>query len=202
MYIPSAYKVTDESQALRIMAQCNFADLVTYHDGCLQSNKLPLLVDAENKVLYGHMGRTNPQLTHLEHNCELLVIFSGPHAYVSPQWYVSDNMVPTWNFQTVQVRGKAAMVDADTLLQNLAALSDFHESGFTNSWSMDQLDPDKLTTLLNVIQGFRIEISTIECKEKMSQNRSHTDQQSIASCLQQTDDQTSRQVAEIMLKNL
>lgn len=202
MYIPKAFEIKDNSMAMEIMSRWNFADLVTCHNGALTSNKLPFLLDRETKSLYGHMGRSNPQLQHLEQCDALVVVFSGPHSYISPQWYVSDNMVPTWNYQTVQVKGTASFIDDDILLQTLSDLSNLHESGFPKPWSIQQLDPDKLNAMLNAIQGFKIEISQIQHKEKMSQNRSLQDQQSVVSALEQQNDPASTQVASIMRTKL
>ena len=204
MYILPSFNIQDESAALDIITRWNFADLITTHQGKLLSNKIPLLLDRDSKTLYGHMGRGNEQLNHIQHCEDLLVVFSGPHTYVSPQWYSSTDMVPTWNFQTVQIRGHAQWIDAPTLEQSLAALSAYHEKG-ADSWSMQQLNPRRLASLLDFIQGFKIQITSVQYKEKMSQNRSISDQSSVIAALKNSPDQQAQQVVAIMenkLRNL
>lgn len=201
MYIPKAFHNKDNNAALDFIAKHNFADIVTAVDNEILSNKIPLLLSRSENILYGHFGRGNPQLKHLENSSEVLMIFSGPHAYVSPQWYVSKNMVPTWNFQTVQVRGKPAIVDENKLIEILENLSRYHESVFPAPWTLDRLEPAAFQTMIKMIVGFRIEIADIQFKEKMSQNRGIEDQQQVITSLLEQADLQSKAVAAIM-KNI
>lgn len=198
MYLLPAFKIQDDSKSLQIMSRWNFVDLITTHKGEITSNKLPLLLNCETKTLYGHMGKINPQLQHLYSCDDLLVVFSGPHTYVSPSWYDSPQMVPTWNFQTVQVHGKAERIETEELIETLSQLTDFHESDKDKPWTMAGLSPENRDRMLAVIEGFKIQITQISHKEKMSQNRSPKDRQSIIRHLQQQDNENAQAVAKIM----
>jgi len=183
MYIPEIYNNTDMDKINQFIRANSFADLVTVNEGKVSSNKVPFLYNEEEGVLYGHFGKTNPQLAELELCPEVLVIFSGADAYISPHWYVSKNLVPTWNFQSLQVRGKARTVDKAGLLEILTKLTEFHEAKLQAPWSIDSLPPESLEMMLNMIVGFEIQISDIKFKEKMSQNRSAEDRSSIIAIL-------------------
>jgi len=202
MYIPEAFKINDRDRITDFMEKQGFADLITYHNQSLCSNKVPLMLDKDKNVLYGHFGRSNPQLLDIEKSRDVLVIFSGPHSYISPRWYASENMVPTWNFQTLQVKGTASLVDDNCLIEILEKLSTLHESNQPNPWTMRELAPEKLDIMLKMIVGFKIDIHEINFKEKMSQNREIHDQQSLIDSLIKTNDTNSVNVASIMRKNI
>jgi len=202
MYTPEAFKNNDQDKMIAFMENHNFADLVTYHKQNLCSNKVPFFLDKDQNILYGHFSRANPQLIDIKESANVLVIFSGPQSYISPRWYVSENMVPTWNFQTLQVRGSASIVDDNCLKEILEKLSAFHERHRLNPWGMSELTPEKLAIMLKMIVGFKIDIRDINFKEKMSQNRDICDQQNLIDSLMKTNDINSKNVASIMRKNL
>jgi len=201
MYIPEPYKIKKATALLDFINKWNFADLITVNQGKLMSNKVPLLVDVEQNVLYGHFGRTNEQLQALESADDVMVIFSGLHSYISPQWYVSDGMVPTWNFETVQVKGKASLLDNDGLVMMLEKLTKKHEGNSDAPWSMAALDENRREKMLNAIVGFKIDVEHIEGKQKFSQNRSDDDRESVINALQQQDE-TAKAMAVIMQQQL
>ncbi len=101
-------------------------------DGELFINHLPFIVDRKQNKLYGHFAVNNPQLSFLEKADDLIVVFNGANSYISPNWYVSQEMVPTWNFETVHVSGKARLVDNNELLIILETLTEKHERTFEN----------------------------------------------------------------------
>lgn len=200
MYLPQQYNVQDIEKAITLIEENSFGDLVTIHDGNLCSNKVPFFYHKKENVLYGHFGKTNPQLAQIQQDepKEVLAIFTGAHAYISPQWYESENVVPTWNFQTVQVRGLAKTVDDNGLIKILNNLTAFHESKFDTPWSMDKVNPDKLQHMLNMIAGFKIDITEIKFKEKMSQNRNEKDRLGVIKGLRRQGSQGAENVAGIM----
>lgn len=202
MYILDAYKTTDRNQIVQFIHENNFADLVTHSNGVLCSNKVPFLFDAEKNELYGHLGKGNEQLSDLQSDEEALVIFSGAHVYVSPQWYVSDNAVPTWNFQSLQCRGKPEIVDHKGLMEILARLTRFHESSFKKPWTMAKLDPEKRAMMVDRLTGFKIKVTDIRFKEKMSQIRSVEDRINIIKELDKKNNSMSQQVSLIMRDKL
>ena len=202
MYIPESYKIKETKELLAFIDKWNFADLVTVNKGKLMSNKVPLLVDSEKNTLYGHFGRSNEQLQALESAEDVMAIFSGLHSYISPQWYESAGMVPTWNFETVQVKGRASLLDNEGLITMLEKLTRKHEASSGTPWTMAGLDESRLEKMLNVIVGFKIEIEHIEGKQKFSQNRSHADRLSVINVLEKQNDQAAQAMSDLMRAQL
>ena len=202
MYIIDAYKNTDRDKIVEFINENSFGDLVTNHNGTLCSNKVPFLFDADKNELYGHLGKGNQQLKSLQNTGEALVIFSGAHAYISPLWYISENAVPTWNFQSLQCRGKPCIVDKQGLMEILAKLTKLHESSLNNPWTMASLDPEKKEKMVNLITGFKIEITDIQFKEKMSQIRGLEDRKNIIKELENQITAMSQKVSRIMRNDI
>lgn len=202
MYILEAYKNNDKDRIVKFIKENSFADLVTSHEGVLCSNKVPFLYDEDKNELYGHLGKGNEQLIGLQDSEEVLIIFSGAHSYISPQWYVSKNAVPTWNFQTLQCRGKPSLVDKVGLMEILAKLTKYHESSYKNPWTMARLDSDKKEMMVNLLTGFKIEVTDIKFKEKMSQIRDLEDRKNIINELEKENSSMSQEVSKIMRDKL
>lgn len=202
MYILDAYNNGDRNKMIRFIEQNSFADLVTCHAGVLCSNKVPFLFDAEKNELYGHLGNGNEQLIDIDNASDALVIFSGAHSYISPQWYISNNAVPTWNFQTLQCRGKPSLVGRQELLEILERLTGFHEASFSTPWTIEKLEPEAKEKMLSLITGFKIEITDTRFKEKMSQIRKIEDRQNIIKVLASSDSPMSKAVSDIMRESI
>ncbi len=118
-----------------------FATLVTQGPDGIEANHLPLLLDGEVGILRGHVARANPVWKHWQSGAAALAIYLGPHAYVSPNWYPTKaetgKAVPTWNYLTVHARGTLSVIeDADWLRAHVAALSDHHEAGRSEPWTI------------------------------------------------------------------
>ena len=151
-------------------------------------------------MLIGHMARGNPQWRSLANGQTVLGIFQGPHAYISPAWYSSPG-VPTWNYAVAHVYGKAKLVEEDGALWGiLERLVDFHESGNLNPWK-PELSPEVRVRLLGAIVGFEIEVTEIQGKFKLSQNRSREDQRGVVAQLAQADSDSATALAELMAAN-
>jgi transcriptional regulator len=130
-------------------------------------------------TLHGHCARANPQWRSFGEG-EVLVVFHGPHAYVSPSWYAEPVNVPTWNYVAVHAYGTARPMETPRELRALLqALVDHHESGFAQPWRME-LPEDYLADRMRAIVGFEIPIARIEGKFKLSQNRPPADRRSVA----------------------
>lgn len=202
MYIPTAFDNPNKEEAIKLIERNSFGDLVTINNGELCSNKVPFIFDRDSNTLCGHFGNNNPQLIDIRESQKALAVFSGPHSYISPQWYSSENMVPTWNFQTVQVRGAAQIVSEERLFEILEKLTALHESQFEKQWSMSEVRLDRFELMSKMITGFEIEVSDIKFKEKMSQNRSIEDQQSVIKALNSQNGISQQDVAKIMNQNI
>lgn len=200
MYIPEHFEETNSERILALIEGNSFGMLVTAPDGVPFVSHLPFLFDhaagSKGKLLC-HMARANPQWQHLSSCGEILVVFQGPHAYVSPSWYSSPG-VPTWNYAVVHLRGKPRLIESESKLEALLErLTHVYESHMPIPWKPN-LAGERRTKLLNMIVGFEIEITDIQAKFKLSQNRPSEDQQSVAEKLVQSSNQTEVAVAKLM----
>lgn len=198
MYIPDIFAINDSNELYAFIEQWNFGDLITTCNGDLFVNHVPFILDKEQSKLYGHFSLRNPQCDLLEIADDLLVVFRGAHCYVSPSWYVSKEMVPTWNFESVQVRGKAKLVTGDGLLAILTKLTNLHESQFESPWKIEKITEAKRKVLMQAIIGFEIEIVSIKGKSKLSQNRSDADKLGVIKGLRSQNDVMSSTIANKM----
>src|SRR5690606_3161418 len=148
------------------------ATVVSEKDGVPWGSHLPVLLDAGEGKLRSHMARANEQWTHFAPDREVLCVFHGPHAYISPSAYVSKAAVPTWNYAAVHVYGLPEVRgDAECLRRVVAGTAEAYENGLANPWRMD-LAEATVDSLLRATVGFAITISRIEAKFKVGQNRS------------------------------
>ena len=176
MYVPAHFREDRIPVLHDAMRQFAFATLVTQGPGGIEANHLPLLLDSEAGILRGHVARANPVWRALKPGDAVLAIFMGPHAYVSPNWYPSKaetgKAVPTWNYLTVHARGSVTLFeDGDWLRAHVAGLSDTHEAGRPDPWAISDAPPAYIESMLRVIVGIEIVLTSLEGKWKLSQNR-------------------------------
>jgi transcriptional regulator len=161
--------------------------LVTYGAGGLSANLVPFLLDAEpapNGRLRGHIARANPQWRDFDPEVEALVIFQGVERYISPAWYAAKRehgkVVPTWNYVTVQARGRMrAIEDRDWLAAQIAELTATHERGRAEPWAVSDAPAAFVEAQIKGIVGLEIPIASIEGKWKVSQNRPAADRSGV-----------------------
>lgn len=171
IYIPSHFKRESRDEALALIRAAPFATLITSVAGQEPHiTHLPLLL-SEDGQLTGHIARANPHWQRFGAG-HTVAVFHGPHAYVSPQWYVEPaREVPTWNYATVHVQGQPMLIEETSAkLAVLDAISAAFESG-SNPWQR-QLDAARLVAFLDAIVAFRIPLTRIDTKIKMNQNKS------------------------------
>jgi len=201
MYMPELYREEDLPTLHALMRDYSFATLVTQHEGTPFATHLPLILEADEGpygTLFGHMARANPQWRDFAASQEVLVIFQGPHTYVSPSWYETALSVPTWNYAVVHAYGTARLItDYDACYALLDTLVRTHEAPFARPWRF-QLPEDYVRKMVQGIVGFAIRITRLEGKCKLSQNRSRTDQHNVATTLQQSTDPLSQEVGALM----
>ena len=202
MYIPKVFEIENKTELFEFIEQWSFGELITTYNGELFVNSVPFVIDKEQNKLYGHLAVNNPQLSLLEKADDLAVIFNGANAYISPSWYVSQDMVPTWNFESVQVRGQAKQVSNDKLLVILEQLTEKHERQFEQPWKLDKVSEPILNRMMKMIAGFEIDIASIKGKFKLSQNRSVEDRVGVISGLRTQGNNMSLSVADKMALNL
>lgn len=200
MYIPEHFKETNQERISALIEGYPFGMLVTAPDGAPFVSHLPFLFErsagSQGKLL-GHMARANPQWQHFAEGSEVLAVFQGPHAYVSPSWYASPG-VPTWNYAVVHLRGKPRFIEGESELEALVEqLTHVHESHMPSPWKPN-LTGERRSKLLNMIVGFEIEITHVQGKFKLSQNRPLDDQQRVVEELSQSNNQADTAVAKLM----
>lgn len=199
MYIPKYFKVTDINEIMDFVQKNSFGTIVTIDQGKPVATHVPLLLNKHGEDYYvtGHLAYGNSQWRTLE-TCELvLVIFQGPHTYISSSWYDHEN-VPTWNYQAVHIYGKASVLDEEELKQDLKMLLEKYESHRENPVLWDTLSPELLEKELKGIVGFKIKVQDVQAAYKLSQNRNEQDYRNIVENLQKEVDLNSQKVAEVM----
>ncbi len=174
MYIPEHFKVTDKQAIIAFIEANAFGQLMSSVEGRLFSTHMPFILSDDGCKLIGHIARQNPQWQDINKQ-EVLASLQGPHDYISPTWYSTPG-VPTWNYQAVHIYGQCtAFHDSDQLKQLVHTLTEKYESSSEQPWQ-----PTYKEALLQAIVGIEIEITEIQCKYKLSQNRSRQDQIQVA----------------------
>lgn len=200
MYLPSAFAVNDLLVLQDFMEQYSFATLVTRHSGELIASHIPFVLDRNagpNGCLRGHAAIRNPQLAHLAAGSEALVIFQGPHSYISPSWYATPGNVPTWNYTTVHAYGTPKMVDRAALLVLLKDLVRQNERSFEQPWDFDS-EASWIKNMLAEIAAFEIPIEQLQGKFKLNQNRTPADRARVIDILSASLDPAQRQMAGLI----
>jgi transcriptional regulator len=160
---------------------------------------LPLVMDPHEKgiSLLGHLARANPHWK-LLNGSEVTVIFHGPNAYITPKWYV-ENDVPTWNYAVVHVKGRVELIEEkEGVIDCLKKLTAHAEASSKDPWEF--WIPEDLSNFTQMIVGFRIIVEEMNAKFKMSQNRSEADRKGAIKGLDSRADQMSHEVARLMKK--
>jgi transcriptional regulator len=184
MYSPPYNRVQERSEVLAFMRAHNFPVLVTGTGEKLRASHLPVMVqeDGEHIVLDMHMARANEQWRHFD-GAEALVIFTGPHAYISPRWYEETERVPTWNYTAVHAYGVPKVIDdratKHASQRRLVAAMD-------PQWlaQFDALRPEYVERMLGGIVNFQVVVTRIETRWKLSQNRGRREMELIAAQLE------------------
>ncbi len=161
-----------ETDAWALMRDYPFALLVTAPDGVPFATSVPFTVIKESRTLLTHVSIANPQWRHLQPNLEVLVIFQAEHAFVSSRWYESAPQVPTWNYATVHAYATARILEPDELHAQLEGLMAAHG----HAADMTALPADYLERMKNGIVGIGLQVTRLEGKHKLSQNRTAADQ--------------------------
>jgi transcriptional regulator len=201
VYLPPHFTETREAVLIEHIERHDFALLITQGGDGMIASQIPFLAERRDGRLYllGHLARANPQGGDFAGAGEALVIFPGPHAYISPGWYETGPAVPTWNYASVHAYGAVrAIDDKDWLRSLLLRLSERHEAREETPWRMQDLPEPYLTGMLNGIVGFEIAVNRLEGKFKLSQNRPAADRPRIITALDRRDDADSHAVADLM----
>ncbi len=200
MYVPKHFAVDDLHEQHALIDACDFGVVVSAGPDGLFATHIPLLLargEGRFGALYGHVARGNPHVALF--GSKALVVFSGPHAYVSPTWY-SDRTtnVPTWNYAAVHCYGVPTVVDGDQLA-HLSAMAEKYEGARANGWSTRELKPEIAAAMPRGVVTFRMEIARIEGKAKLSQNKPRGERERVIAGLQAAGDE---KLARLMRQEL
>lgn len=197
MYIPSFNRVENRQLINAFLHEHGFATVITSDEGKIFASHLPVLFDEDANALRSHMARANPQWKQLTTGEEILCIFHGPHAYISPSWYKQQHTVPTWNYAVVHVYGKPRLVDEANLKQIVLDTTAKFESAMPEPWKIP-LSENEIDQMLKAIVGFKIDIVRVEAKFKLGQNRSSEDREKMLRHLQAAPNEESRALAKFI----
>jgi transcriptional regulator len=200
LYSPKTFQVNDPATLNAFIRKHSFATIVTHANEVLQATHMPVLLEADrgpHGTLVSHMARANSQWRDFENGKEVLIIFTGPHAYISPAWYITEPAVPTWNYAAVHVYGIPRIIaDHDRFVAMLRKLVEFYEAGREGRWHGD-MPLEFRDQMMRGIVGIDFEITRIEGKFKLSQNRP-VDAPGVIAALNASEDHQDRETAAMM----
>jgi len=210
MFIPPAF-AEDRVEVLHHLVRTHpFGTLVTHGVNGLNATQIPFFIVPGKGglgTLKGHLSKGNPHWKEIETCSECLVIFQGPHGYVTPSWYptkaTTHEVVPTWNYATVHAWGRPVIAhDAETKHERVSGLTDHMEAPRADRWRVSDAPDAYIQKQLNGIVGLEIAVTRLEGKWKMSQNRNSEDRAGVLSGLVQSDDPHANPIlAQEMLKS-
>jgi transcriptional regulator len=203
MYTPTSFKVDDIDTAHAFMREFSFATVCSQTPEGVSATHLPFTIDSTRGLqgtMLCHLARANPLWKSWSGQQEVLVVFTGPHAYISPAWYQKKESVPTWNYSAVHAYGRPRMVESNealiTMVRDLVVLYEGHEG---STWDQRLMEP-MLDQLVGAIVGFEIPIERIETKFKFNQNRSLEDQLGVIEALEGSELHSKREAGQFMRK--
>lgn len=205
-YLPGHFRQTDADALEALMRAAPLAVLVTQGQGRMHVSHLPLHYEPQPDapgILHGHLARANPQAQDYDPAVEAIAVFTGPDAYVSPSWYPSKRtggkVVPTWNYAAVYAFGRLEFHD-EAVVKRLvvSGLTDVHEAGRAEPWSVDDAPEEFVQAQLEAIRAFTFHIGRLEGKWKMSQNRLPADRAGVLAGLESASDARNASAAEVM----
>ena len=206
MYVPAHFAVSDLSQIAAFVEQAGAADLVTFDGGRMTASLLPVIWDRSgggHGRLLAHLAVANPQWQAADTGVPALAIVHGPQAYVSPSWYPSTQehgrVVPTWNYTSVHFTGQVTFHrDAGWLRDIVTRLTEKYEHDRDGRWWVQDAPEAYINGQLRGIVGVEMQVTDVEAKAKLSQNRSPADQAGVITGLRGTADPGAHAVADLM----
>jgi transcriptional regulator len=198
MYIPKHFEQNDRKKSIAFMNAYNFAIVISLKEDIPIATHLPFVVEErENEiVLISHMSKANEQWKTISEK-DVLVIFSEPHAYISPSLYEQQQNVPTWNYVAVHAYGKMILQNSDEdKLNVLYKQMQFFEAGFIEQFNT--LDKKYIDGLLKGIVAFEITVTKLQAKEKLNQNKSEKDRLNVKKHLTESEDTLKQALGDMM----
>jgi transcriptional regulator len=202
MYITKNFLATDRVDIVAFMKQYSFATIITAKEGYPIATHLPFVISERDDhiILTSHFAKANEQWADISDN-QVLVIFSEPHAYISPKHYDKEMNVPTWNYFTVHAYGRGQLItDTDKMFGVLNATIKNYEIEYEQQWN--HLPEDYKSRMIKGIVAFEIVVTDLQAKKKLSQNRSEGEQRKIIESLSHSSNTNERDIAAYMEQNL
>lgn len=199
MYIPAVNLMSDKTAIVEFMKRFSFATIITAKENLPIATHLPFLVTIKDDqiVLTSHFAKANGQWKDIQYN-KILVIFSEPHAYISPDHYDEKLNVPTWNYISVHAYGKGSLItEEESLFELLESTIDNYEPAYQQQWN--SFSQDYKVKMSKGIVGFQIVVTELQAKKKLSQNRTDTEKQKIINSLSESTD-TNEQLIALYMK--
>ncbi len=199
MYIPAYFVEKDEETLLKFMNEFNFATLITSENDIPFATHLPFIIEKRDDKVYlsAHLAKANPHWKQFENSKNALVIFHQPHAYISPLHYEEKQNVPTWNYVAVHAYGS---IKTFPPVENLRLLEKqvetFDPQYFQTNWQ--QLSDEYKNNLAKGVVAFEIEITDLQGKKKLNQNKRGKDAENVIKALEKSDNENERIIAEYM----
>ena len=201
MYIPKHYKGKDDTSAIAFMKRFNFATIITVNENIPIATHLPFVITGcdEAILLTSHFAKANEQWKNIESQ-EVLVIFTEPHAYISPTHYNKRQNVPTWNYLAVHAYGRAKIIsEKEGVFNILEQMMDSFEPTYKAQWR--SLPLEYKIRMANGIVAFEVAVHKLQFKEKLSQNKKQNERLNIITSLADSTQETDRMIAEYMRLN-
>jgi transcriptional regulator len=201
MYTPAAFRFEDRPEMIRFMQRYSFATIITCIGSTPVATMIPFVIaeHSSSLLLRSHFSALNTQAKHIEEN-ESLVIFNGPHAYISPAHYDKKESVPTWDYITVQARGKAQIVRDELLKkQMLEEMISFYDQDYQQQW--ETLPEKYVHGMMKGLVAFELQVESLAGQQKLSQNKTIAERNRIADELERSADSTEKELAAY-IKNL
>ncbi len=209
MFRPDHFRVEDVAEMHALMRAHPFAALVSMTPSGLYGTHLPTVLKNEgtNGTIECHLARANPHWKDLAKGEEAMMIFQGAAGYITPAWYATKaqtgKAVPTWNYAIVHAYGRPAIMnDKDWLRRHVTELSDQQERTEAHPWKVSDAPESYIDVMLRGIVGFRFEITRLEGKSKMSQNRETQDRLGVIDGLKARASGNDLEIAETVARKM
>ncbi|RQO65336.1 FMN-binding negative transcriptional regulator [Pedobacter sp. KBW06] len=200
MYVPNQFQFKEETEKIAFMKQYSFATIITNKEQVPIATQLPFYIDdrADKLVLTSHFALANEQAKYIEANTSL-VLFTEPHAYISPVHYDKAESVPTWDYISVHAYGKATILEEESSkIRVLEEMIRFYDPNYLAQW--DSLSDKFKKGMMRGIVAFELEVTDLQGQKKLSQNKSEAERQRIAEHLEKTENTVETELASYIRK--